>query len=82
MRTTITLDDDVTAMIHEIQEAEGKKFKEVIHELLRSGLVERNAETMDGKRYKTPLLTIGSLCYPSLDSIADVLEAAEGANYS
>ncbi len=37
MRITIALDDEVTAMIREIQEAEGKKFKEGIHELLGLG---------------------------------------------
>jgi hypothetical protein len=37
MRTTLTLDDDVTAKLTEKVRATGKSFKDVVNETLRSG---------------------------------------------
>jgi hypothetical protein len=37
MRTTITLDDDVTALIEHERERTGESFKQVVNRLLRRG---------------------------------------------
>lgn len=44
MRTTPTLDDDVAAKIQEETLRTGKKFKETINSLLRSGLHAKKPE--------------------------------------
>ena len=38
VRTTLTLDDDVAARLHEIARQTGRPFKRVVNETLRSGL--------------------------------------------
>jgi hypothetical protein len=38
MRTTLTLDDDVAAMLQQLRKARGDNFKALVNEALRAGL--------------------------------------------
>jgi hypothetical protein len=39
MRTTLTLDDDVAAMLHQVDKERGISFKEAVNTALRAGLI-------------------------------------------
>lgn len=43
MRTTITLDDDVAALLRQRARESGRPFKQVVNEAIRAGLVPRPA---------------------------------------
>jgi hypothetical protein len=84
MRTTITLDDDVAIMLRTIHEKEKKPFKQIVNEVLRLGIMEKQSgvEKEKSVNYETPILHAGPCLYPNLDSIADILAAAEKEDYS
>ena len=44
MRTTVTLDADVAAEIERIRKTEGKRFKQVLNDVLRAGLSQLAGE--------------------------------------
>lgn len=82
MRTTITLDDDVAAMLEKLQKKEKKTFKQIVNETLRLGLVEKKAEKQNLPEYSTPELDAGPCRYPDLDNIGEILAVAEKEDYS
>jgi hypothetical protein len=83
MRTTLTLDDDVAEMLNSIMVNEKKTLKKVVNEVLRAGIVQlREAESITKKVYATPALKTGPCQYPHLDSIGEILAAAEGEWHS
>lgn len=81
MRTTITLDDDVVAMIEGVRKREGVSFKRAVNDLLRKGLVEAQVRQSPREKYSSPVLNAGPCRYPDLDNVAEVLAVAEGEDY-
>jgi hypothetical protein len=81
MRTTITLDDDVAAMIQTLQTREGKSFKQMVNDLLRKGLLSDKGTGESKQQYSTPLLSAGECRFPDLDNVAEVLSVAENEDY-
>lgn len=74
MRTTITLDPDVAALIQQVMREWGMTFKEAVNEALRRGLAGRNTEAA-----RTPEFSMGRPVVP-LDHalrVAAELEDAE-----
>ncbi len=82
IRTTITLDDDVAIMLRRLHEKERKPFKQVVNEVLRLGMMGKQPGFEKPAHYETPILHAGSCLYPNLDSVADILAAAEKEDYS
>jgi len=82
MRTTITLDDDVAIMLRSIHEKEKKPFKQIVNEVLRLGIMEKQPGSEKPAHYETLSLHTGACLYPNLDSVADILAAAEKEDYS
>lgn len=56
MRTTLTLDDDVAAMLHQVAKERGISFKEAVNTALRAGLV---AEIPRPRRFTMPTSNMG-----------------------
>lgn len=81
MRTTITLDDDVAAMIQKLQTREGKSFKQMVNDLLRKGLLSEKKGGESKQLYATPELSAGECRFPDLDNVAEVLSVAENEGY-
>lgn len=80
MRTTITLDDDVAARIHEEMRERGATFKGTLNDLLREGLQYRtNAKRV--QRFKARPRAMGSRIGIDYDNIGDLLEQTEGASH-
>ena len=77
MRTTLTLDDDVAALLERTQEARGASFKEVANEALRLGLRQMSAPRGERRAYRTPGVSLGRCLIGSIDDVAEVLAIAE-----
>lgn len=77
MRTTITLDEDVAAKIKSKMQKTGLSFKDVVNEMLRTGLVlsEKAAKQKPFKVNARPLGLRPGLNY---DSFSELLEQVEG----
>jgi hypothetical protein len=78
MRTTLTLDDDVAALIRKIQEKRGLSLKELVNEALRLGLLGFVKRSRRSQPYRLTPVSLGRCKLASLDNIAEVLAHAEG----
>jgi hypothetical protein len=81
MRTTLTLDDDVAALLTRIQEQRKATLKEVVNMALRNGLVAMTKPSPDRKPFRTGTLVNGPRSLPNIDNVAEVLSWAEGDNH-
>ncbi len=79
MRTTVTLDDDVAALLEKRQRETGKSFKDAINEALREALA--GPKRARPGRVRTRTLSLGRLLVPSIDDVSDALETAEGPGH-
>jgi hypothetical protein len=78
MRTTITLDEDVAAKLTSLARRTGRAFREVVNETLRRGLARPTA-AVPREPFKVRSRDLGPLRPGlALDSVADLIEQAEG----
>lgn len=82
MRITITLDGDVEKRFETLAAAGSETKRKLLNRLLRSGMdaLENAKEAAEG-RVHVKGRDLGRCKYPSLDSIAEVLAAAEGDSF-
>ena len=78
MRTTLTLDDDVVAVIERLRRARDASLKEIVNDALRRGLSDLTTEPKRGEPFKTNKIALGRLRLPSIDNISESLAIAEG----
>jgi hypothetical protein len=79
VRTTLSLDDDVSAKLKAEVRRSGKPFKEVVNECLRLALSNRRRDRSPEPPFEIRPRDLGALKPGlSLDNIGDLLEAAEG----
>ncbi len=81
MRTTLTLDDDVAAMLQRIQKKTDATFKEVVNEALRHGLERMSHPGAARPRFTTRPVDLGRCYFPNLDNTWEVLAEAEGESW-
>jgi hypothetical protein len=81
MRTTLTLDEDVAALLARVRKARRAGLKETVNEALRQGLRQMSAPPPKRKPYETPSWDLGKPLIDNLDNIAEVLAYAEGEDY-
>jgi hypothetical protein len=79
MRTTLSLDDDVSAMLKKLQKARGLSFKETVNQALRQGLYQLKEPAKSGS-YKVKTFDMGK-SFVNLDSIGEAFAIAEGEDY-
>ena len=77
-RTTITLDDDVSAKLKASMRKSGKSFKETVNETLRAGFVARPAKR---KPFKIRTFNMGLKPGYNLDKPWDLIEEIDGPGY-
>ena len=77
MRTTITLDDDVTAAIERRRRERDRSLKQEVNELIRAGLIYVEQEPRQAPRFRVKPLDSGGLLIP-IDDVEAALEIAEG----
>lgn len=79
MRTTITLDDDVAALVTKIQRSQRRTLKDVVNAGLREGLQRLDdAQRRPRPHFRTKPLGLGPCRIGSIDDISEVLAIAEG----
>lgn len=77
MRTTLTLDEDVAALLERVRKSRRTAFKQIVNEALRQGLHQMTAPPPKRKPYRTPGWNLGKCLVGNLDNIGEVLEMLE-----
>ena len=80
MRTTLTLDDDVAALLKRLARTRNARFKEVVNEALRRGLAG-TAAVPARETVRTTSVDLGRCLTGTIDNVADALAAAEGESF-
>ncbi|HTS38714.1 MAG TPA: CopG family transcriptional regulator [Candidatus Solibacter sp.] len=75
MRTTLTLDPDVTALLNKEMRKSGNSLKQVVNETLRWGFT---APKPARKPFKVKPINLG---LPHYDKVEELLERLEGPDY-
>jgi hypothetical protein len=81
VRTTLSLDDDVAALLARIRRARQVRLKELVNEALRAGLRQMSAPPRRRKPYRTRTVSLGRCLAGSLDDVAEALAIAEGESF-
>jgi hypothetical protein len=76
VRTTLTLDTDITAKLNAEVRRSGKSFKEVVNETLRVGLNARR-EFRSSDAFKVRARKLGTRPGLNYDNIGELLEQIE-----
>ena len=81
MRTTLTLDDDVAAVLERLRKSRDASLKDLVNEALRRGLRDMCGRTKQRERSRTRSVALGRLRIAGLDNIGEALALAEGEAY-
>jgi|HubBroStandDraft_1064217.scaffolds.fasta_scaffold2162177_1 hypothetical protein len=74
MRTTLTLDDDVAALLTQLQEQRKATLKEVVNEALRKGLLELERPPKPRELFRTETFETGKCALPNMECVSEVLD--------
>jgi hypothetical protein len=77
VRTTLTLDDDVTALLNKEVRKSGEPFKQVVNRLLRLGLTASRQPAR--KPFKVTPINLG--LPRDFDKVEDLIEYLEGPEH-
>jgi predicted transcriptional regulator len=82
MRTTVTLDDDLSLRLEQLRVETGQSFKEVINEMIRIGLERHGFTVVRQSESRRPLRTL-DLGEPKVDltNVWDTIAVAEGEDW-
>ena len=78
MRTTLTLDPDVAALLERVRQARDATLKDVVNEGLRRGLKQMSDPAPEVARCRTEAVSLGRCLIGDLDNVAEALAVAEG----
>jgi hypothetical protein len=78
MRTTLSLDDDVAALLRRVLKARKASLKHVVNEALREGLRRMSEPPARTRPYRTTAVSLGRCLVDNVDDVAEVLAHAEG----
>lgn len=82
MRTTLTLEDDVSVMLRKAQHDLHIPFKQLINASLREGLSRFTVnKTKARKRFETQSVSVGECFVANLDNTSEILAIIEGESY-
>jgi hypothetical protein len=81
MRTTLTLDPDVAAMIERLERERGVGFRRLVNEALREALPRMGEPPRRRTRFRTDAVSLGRCLVPSLDDVTAALALAEGERF-
>ncbi len=76
MRTTLTLDDDVAALLERARRRRRVTFKEIVNSALREGL-SRLEEPVAARPFRTRAVSLGPSLVGDLDDVAGILATLE-----
>ncbi len=80
MRTTLSLDDDIAAMLERLRKERDIGLKELVNEALRDALTRMSGggAPRPGRRFRTRSVDLGRCSLPSLDDVSEALAFSEG----
>lgn len=81
MRTTLTLDDDVAALLRRVQHKRKASLKEVVNSALREGLASLAKPPEPRTPFRTRTVVTGPRSIPNLDNVAEILALLEGESH-
>jgi len=81
MRTTLTLDEDVAAMLNQLRKARGDSMKDLVNEALRAGLKQVAVSPKRRQQFRTTSVDLGPCQLGNVDNVADILAVVEGESY-
>ncbi len=81
MRTTLTLDNDLAALIERLRKARGASLKDLVNEALREGLKHMTAPPRERTPVRTESVDLGRCLLGNVDNVAEVLAVAEGESF-
>jgi len=81
MRTTLTLDEDVAALLRRVRARRKQSLKEVVNQALREGLRLMSEPRRPSAAYRTPGVDLGTCLVGNVDDVAEVLDIAEGTAF-
>ena len=80
MRTTLTLDDDVAALLKRAAGKDKTSFKELVNQALRRGLAPLANQPLRAP-FRTTGFDLGPSLVGSLDNVEEVLARVEGEDH-
>ena len=81
MRTTITHDDDVAALLKRLGQKRRMKFKELVNLALREGLKDLSAPKKKRTSFRTCSVDLGACRVGNIDNVAEILAVADGESF-
>lgn len=82
MRTTLTIDKDVAALIERLRRRKDIRFKELVNDALRRGLRDMSSQRKPPKPFRTRTTDLGAPRLAGLDNVAGAIATAEGDAWS
>jgi hypothetical protein len=81
MRTTLTIDEDVAALIDRLRRDRDATLKDLVNEALRLGLRDMTEPPRKREPFRTRAADLGELKIGSIDNVAEALAIAEGEGF-
>jgi Arc/MetJ family transcription regulator len=81
VRTTLTIDDDVAALLQRVARRRGTSFKATVNDALRCGLSALSRPRVASKPYRVTPWNLGGSLVGSLDNVEEVLSRVEGEGH-
>jgi adenine-specific DNA glycosylase len=81
MRTTLTLDEDVAAVIERLRKDRDASLRDIVNEALREGLRHITAPRHRPARFRTQAADLGRCLLTNVDNVAETLAVAEGESF-
>ena len=81
MRTTLTLDEDVAAVIERLRKTRDESMKSLVNQALREGLKHIAAPRRKQVTFSTTSIDLGRCMLGSIDNVAEVLAVAESESF-
>lgn len=77
MRTTLSLEDDVEAMLSRVRKSRKAGLKEIVNQALRLGLRAMLTQPRASRPFRTKTASLGDCLVGNLDDVAGVLAVVE-----
>jgi hypothetical protein len=78
VRTTLTIDKDVAALLEALRKRRNIGFKELVNDALRRGLKDMDSRPQPRKPFRTRTTDLGPPRLAGLDNMAEAIAMAEG----
>ncbi len=81
MRTTLSLDEDVAALLNRVRKTRDMDLKAVVNIALRNGLPAMLEKSPATRQFHTETISGGQCYLTNVDDVAGVLAAMEGESF-